>query len=61
MINTNKGKLPIHCLVPSNASRILGIWLAPDGNNKTQVAELKKVVANWMDIVQPGHLCKEDA
>eukprot|EP00957_Ditylum_brightwellii_P088382 6731883-Ditylum_brightwellii.AAC.1 len=61
MINTNKGRLSIHCLAPSKASCILGIWLSPDGNNKRQVAELKKVVANWMDRVQLGHISKEDA
>eukprot|EP00957_Ditylum_brightwellii_P173356 13198823-Ditylum_brightwellii.AAC.1 len=61
MINTNKGRLPIHCLAPSEASHILGVWLAPDGNNKTQVAELMKVVANWVDRVWLGHIRKEDA
>eukprot|EP00957_Ditylum_brightwellii_P011042 837156-Ditylum_brightwellii.AAC.1 len=61
MINTNKGRLPIHHLAPSEASCILGAWLAPDGNNKTQVAEFKKVVANWMVRVWSGHIRKEDA
>eukprot|EP00957_Ditylum_brightwellii_P121447 9262041-Ditylum_brightwellii.AAC.1 len=61
MINTNEGRHPIHCLAPSEASRILGVWLAPDGNNKTHVAELKKLVANWVDRVSSGHICKECA
>eukprot|EP00957_Ditylum_brightwellii_P129202 9854405-Ditylum_brightwellii.AAC.1 len=61
MINTNKGKLPIHCLAPFEASCILGVWLAPYGNNKTQVAKLRKVIANWMNRLQSGHIHKEDA
>ena len=48
-------------LPASAAQRILGVWIAPDGNNNTQVKELRKITESWADRVRSGYIKKEDA
>ena len=60
-INTKEGRRKINWLPTETASRILGVWLTPNGCNKRQVEELKKTTSNWADRVRSGHIRKEDA
>eukprot|EP00957_Ditylum_brightwellii_P008862 671858-Ditylum_brightwellii.AAC.1 len=48
-INTNQGMRKMSRLPSSMANRILGVWLAPDGNNKKQVEVLKEINRGWAD------------
>ena len=40
---------------------MLGVFLAVDGNNDTQVAEMKKTAEEWYEKVRVGHLTRYDA
>jgi len=50
--------LPIKQHQANDAQQILGIYLAPDGNNKTQLQILLSKTKAWVDKVQTGHLNK---
>eukprot|EP00957_Ditylum_brightwellii_P174904 13317750-Ditylum_brightwellii.AAC.1 len=60
-INTSQGRKRINRLPSSMANRILGVWLAPDGNNKKQVEVLKEIPRGWADRIRMGHIKKDDA
>ena len=48
--------------LPSDmASRILGVWLAPNGDSTTQTKELLALTTAWADRVRTGHLKQGDA
>eukprot|EP00957_Ditylum_brightwellii_P194511 14815757-Ditylum_brightwellii.AAC.1 len=55
------GQSSIQWLSPSVAHKILGVWLAPDGNSKQQVKKLQKKTEEWADRVRSGHIPKVDA
>ena len=60
-VETRQGRKPIERLPVSAASRILGVYIAPDGNSEVQVKELRKKTEQWADRVRSGHLPKADA
>eukprot|EP00957_Ditylum_brightwellii_P057389 4351420-Ditylum_brightwellii.AAC.1 len=60
-VDIKKGRIKIDRLATSTAQRILGVWIAPDGNNKTQVKELRSIAEQWADRVRLGYIKKEDA
>lgn len=41
--------------------RTLGVILAPDGNNKDQVAALREKAEQWAELIITGHLEREEA
>ena len=43
------------------ASRILGVWLAPNGDSTTQTKEFLALTTAWADRVRTGHLKQGDA
>jgi len=49
---------PIKRLQANDAQRTLGVYLAPDGNNKTQLQILLTKTKTWADKAQTGHLNK---
>ena len=51
----------IERLNPSVAKKTLGVWLAPDGNNRKAVSELCRILEEWADRVRSGHITWEDA
>ena len=51
----------IERLNPSVAKKTLGVWLAPDGNNRKAVSELRRISEEWADRVRSGHITREDA
>lgn len=60
-VETAEGRKELECLPISQPSRILGVWMAPDGNSKEQVRQLRKVTEEWADRVRSGHIMKADA
>ena len=49
------------CLNLSLATKVLGVWLALDGNNSKAVEELWAVSLCWVDRICSNHLCQSDA
>jgi hypothetical protein len=43
-------------LPASEARQSLGVWMAPDGNNKQQVEYMQSIAEEWRDKIQMGHL-----
>ena len=39
----------------------MGIWSAPDGNNKDQIAHMRSIAIEWGDKLWEGHLTKYEA
>ncbi len=60
-VETPRGRRNINRLPVTQASRILGVWLAPDGNSKRQVDESRKKSLEWASRVNTGHINKSDA
>lgn len=54
-------RTPIKELGPSTAAETLGIWLAPDGNNKTAVEVMTLTSRQWADRVRAGFLTPNEA
>ena len=40
---------------------MLGVFLAIDGSNKTQVQHMRRIAEEWSDKVRVGHLTRFDA
>jgi hypothetical protein len=47
-------------LDPSEARETLGVYLAPDGNNREAATQLKVKAKHWSDLVLTGHLSAKD-
>jgi len=52
---------PIEPLNVSEGRKMLGVLLAPDGNNSDALATLEKTAQEWVDREQTGHLRRMDA
>ena len=46
---------------PSSAQEMLGVFLAPDGNNKRQIEEFKKKTSKFSEYIRTGHLTRHEA
>ena len=46
---------------PEEAKRMLGVFLAIDGNNKVQIKHMRRVAEEWYEKVRVGHLTRYDA
>lgn len=60
-VDTSGGWKKIERLSCSTASRILGVWMAPDGSSKQQATVLREKAEKWADRVRAGHIKSEDA
>ena len=60
-VTTRAGREPIERLPTSVASRILGVYMAPDGNQSEQIRQLRAKTEAWADRVRSGHLARGDA
>ena len=47
-------------LAVDEAQKILGVWLAPDGNNNKQIEEMMSVIEKWADQIRAGALNKKN-
>ena len=54
-------RCPLSSIAPSEARRMLGVYLAADGNNTTQVKEMRNTAEVWQNKVRVGHLNRWDA
>jgi len=61
MADYKKTHLPIQLLGPTEARQTLGIYLAPDGNEKTQTCILIEKTTAWADKARMGHLNRNAA
>ena len=43
------------------AKKMLGVFLAIDGNNTTQITHMKRIAEGWSDKVKEGHVTRFDA
>jgi len=57
----NDEEQPLRKKGPHDSTETLGVYLAPDGNNKTAIQELRKKSERWRDLVRTGHLSSKDA
>jgi len=56
MPDHNQHEHSIKCLPAETAQRTLGVYLAPDGNNKAQLQILLTKTKTWADNARTGHL-----
>ena len=47
-------------LAADETQKILGVWLAPDGNNRKQIEEMRTVIEKWVDQIRVGALDNSD-
>jgi len=47
-------------VLPDEAMEMLGVWLAPDGNNVRAVQEMRAKSMKWAEKIWTGFLCRED-
>uniref|UniRef100_A0A7R9YXM2 Uncharacterized protein n=1 Tax=Pseudictyota dubia TaxID=2749911 RepID=A0A7R9YXM2_9STRA len=55
------GSREVERLDPSTVSKILRLWIAPDGMTTKAVEEICLQTEKWADCVRSGHLHKTDA
>jgi len=48
-------------LAADEAQKMLGVWLAPDGNNEKQVEEMRATTVAWAEKVRTGAIDRRDA
>ena len=60
-LETHEGYQQIERLPPSQASRILGVWISPDGSSHEKRIRLHQTTSSWADRVRSGHVRKSDA
>ena len=61
VMNAEGSREKLEILEVDEAKRMLGVFLAVDGNNKTQVEEMRKIADLWYEKVRVGHLTRYDA
>lgn len=49
---------PLRTIHPSSAKETLGVYLAPDGNEKGQIEYLKNKITKWVEKVRKNHISK---
>jgi hypothetical protein len=54
-------RVQLERLPPHVARRTLGVRLAPDGNNKEEVAYLRGIAEKWNAYTRAGHLQRHEA
>ena len=47
-------------LEPYEAKKMLGVFLAIDGNNSTQIKHMRRIAYEWSEKVRVGHLTQFD-
>ena len=61
MRNSEGRRVNIKQLPVSKGMKTLGVTLAPDGNKKDIIQALLEKATKWADLVQSGHLLREEA
>jgi len=60
ILDTDRHRTQIQWLNPSEARRMLGVRLAPDGNMQIELAYLLDVAKNWQRKMKNSHLGRID-
>ena len=58
---TTGTRISLKRLHANEASKMLGIYVAPDGNNTAQITELKKASNDWGSKMRQGHSTRKEA
>ena len=56
----NGNAISLAYLMHGQATKMLGVWLSPDGSKSTQIAKMKSKAQNWADYIRTGHLSAKD-
>ena len=59
--DSNLRRCPLVQIHPSTAKETLGVFLAPDGNESTQITYLQEKITQWVDKVQTKHIARHHA
>ena len=51
----------LRLLEPTESQKMLGVWLAPDGNNRRQIEEMRLVSTKWSEQIRTGAISPSDA
>ena len=54
-------RCPLHQLDADTAQETLGVYLAPDGNERTQIRHLKSKIDTWVERVRTKHISRHHA
>ena len=54
-------RIPIQWLSPSQDSRILWVWVAPNGSSQEHTAQLRKITTSWANRFRSSHTRRENA
>ena len=57
----NAQQCELEQLAANEAQKMLGVWLAPDGNNTRQVEEMSKQTIEWAEKVMIGAIDRRDS
>ena len=61
-LKNSKGELvTLKQLAADKAQKMLGVWLAPDGNNRKQVEVMRAATVQWAEKVRTGCIDRRDA
>ena len=53
-------QIPLRLLKPTEAQKMLGVWLAPDGNNDKQVEVMRAITTKWAEKARTGFMNRHD-
>eukprot|EP00957_Ditylum_brightwellii_P061300 4652601-Ditylum_brightwellii.AAC.1 len=60
-VDTRKGRIEVERLPSCTTSRILGVWMSPNGDSEVQVKKLEEITKQWADRVRSSHIKIGDA
>jgi hypothetical protein len=60
MNNIRETRIPVRRITTNHAEETLGVWIAPDGNTKTQCKKLLEKASVWADHLRTGTIRKEE-
>ena len=55
-VETRKGRIKVDRLPTSVASRILGVWMSPNGDSTVEVEKLEEITKRWADRAQSCYI-----
>jgi hypothetical protein len=61
ILDTTGQRVTLNRHEPKVATETLGVWQAMDGNNKEQIAQLKKKTEDFAECMRTGYLSRNDA
>lgn len=61
VLDENDERQPLPQFSPDKGNETLGVYLAPDGNNRKMIREMRKKAITWSNYIKTGHLQRETA